>query len=354
VTLHHRRNQPHENGDFQMKAVVFTEGGEELWEVPEPVPDVGDVVLKMDFCGICGSDLHAAAGDFVPGIVMGHEFAGQIIEVGPGVSGWNVGERVCVNPNGNVCGTCGPCRSGASNLCLSVRDTSIGLARHGGLAPRVAVPAITLHRLPEEVSTRQGAWVEPLAVALRTVRRSEFRSGEDAIVFGAGPIGLLVTAILRSEGARSITVVAKSEARRSMASHQGADRILDSAELEGPDTDYFGDPAKAPSFAYDCTGADTVTRTALRLLAPQGRLTVTGYSRKPPSYDAKDLLFKELDIRSSFIYRDEFPAAIRMLATHKVDVDSMVTGTVPVEDARVAFDSLRASGSAIKYLIRGD
>lgn len=334
-----------------MQAVVFrSAGGPVVEEVPDPVPRTSEVVLEVGFCGICGTDLHASANDFADGVVMGHEFSGTVREVGAQVSGWRPGDRVAVNPNGVVCGTCEFCRAGQLNLCLQREANNIGQNRHGGLAEFVSVAPQRLHRLPDDVSLLQGAWTEPLAVAVRSVARAALQPGDRAIVFGAGPIGLLVLSVLRARGLQPVTVVERSAARASVAELLGAAEVLDPDHADLPGR--FADPSVAPTVAFECTGAASVIDLALGVLRPTGRLVVTGYSRTAPTYAAELLLFKELEIRASFIYRDtEFPTAIELLRTGAVDIGAMTTGIVPVSDAPAAFQAMSQGQTAIKYQI---
>lgn len=334
-----------------MQALVFREqGGPVVEQVPEPVPERDQVLVEVGFCGICGTDLHASAGDFADGVVMGHEFSGTIRELGAQVTGWRTGDRVAVNPNGLVCGQCAFCRAGQLNLCLRREANNLGQNHDGGLAQFVALAPQRLHRLPEQVSLAQGAWTEPLAVAVRTVARGEVQSADRAMVFGAGPIGLLVLSVLRARGVDWVTVVERSPARAEVAKHLGASQVLDPAQ--GDLAERFADPALAPTVAFECTGVAAVIDTALALLRPAGRLVVTGYSRTAPTYASEHLLFKELQIRASFIYRDvEFPAALDLLAAGAVDVEHLTSGIVPVAAAPEAFAAMKNADTAIKYLV---
>jgi threonine dehydrogenase-like Zn-dependent dehydrogenase len=217
------------------------------------------------------------------------------------------------------------------------------------MAPYATVRARTLHRLPESVSLRQGAWVEPLAVALRTVRRSGIALGDDAIVFGAGPIGLLVTKLLRATGVSHITAVEPTATRAEAARAAGADIVLDptTTSLE----EAFPDPFRAPGFAFECTGVASVVKSAVRSLRPHGRLMVTGLAREDPSFSAADLLFKEIEITGSFIYTDEFPAAIDLLARRVVDVEPLISDVLDFGEGLQAFDQMLHSSSTIKVLL---
>jgi threonine dehydrogenase-like Zn-dependent dehydrogenase len=333
-----------------MRAVLLgADGMERLGDIPDPTPAPGEVVLRVDYCGICGSDLHAQHQGFGVGIALGHEFAGEIIELGRDVTEFAVGERVCINPNGDWCGRCGFCRRGQYNLCTELFRTAVGVARHGGMAPYTAVPTKVLHRLPDGMSTKQGAWVEPLATALRGVRTSGISMGDPAIVFGAGPIGLLVITLLRAMGAAKITVFEPSPVRRAKAVEVGADTAIDPLSVDP--TTVFPDLAAAPSHAFECSGVAAATESALRVLRPRGVLTVTGVAAKPPCYQAADLVFKELTIRGSFIYEEEFDMAIDLLDRGVVNIDPLISDVRGIESGPATFAEMRQAAGLVKVLL---
>ncbi|HXH97049.1 MAG TPA: alcohol dehydrogenase catalytic domain-containing protein, partial [Gaiellaceae bacterium] len=174
-------------------------------EVPEPVAGLSDVVLEVKACGICGSDLHTfLAGALVqPGQVLGHEFSGEVIEVGSAVSGISLGDRVTGIPI-QPCDRCRRCNEGLGHLCEQMHETGIGFGIPGAFADRVRIPNATLgvntHLLPDELSYEDGASVEPLAVAVHCVRRSAAQAGQSAFVFGLGTIGLHVAQVLLAHG----------------------------------------------------------------------------------------------------------------------------------------------------------
>jgi threonine dehydrogenase-like Zn-dependent dehydrogenase len=146
-----------------------------------------------------------------------------------------------------------------------------------------------------------------------------------------------------------ITAVEPNQARAVAAIAAGADRVLD--PTASPVEEQFSDPLTAPGYAFECTGVAEVMRTAVKILRPHGRVTLTGFARKPPSFDAADLLFKEIEIRGSFIYDDEFPAAIDLLARGKIDVDPLTSGVFDVSQGPQAFDQMLTSTSTIKLLL---
>ena len=334
-----------------MQAVVLSAVRRpELISLPEPETGPRQVKLRVDYCGICGSDLHAETFDlFQVGVTMGHEFSGRIVEIGSEVRGWSLGERVCVNPNGATCGQCESCRSGHFNLCPEALRNSVGVVTPGGFAEFVAVDARTLHRLPETVSPMQGAWVEPASVALHAVRRSGIQVGDEAIVFGAGPIGLLVLLMLRLAGAGAVTVVEPNAARREKAQACGADRVIDPRE-SAPEADLLAGQVR-PRFAFDCVGSRTVVESAVRLLPPRGCLTIVGVAQHPIGFSPTEFLFREIEIRGSFIYNEEFAQTISLMASGKLDISSLTSGVRPLAEAVAAIDEMRAGGGIIKYLI---
>lgn len=332
-----------------MQAVVFTDRGEALRETAAPSPGEGEALVRVEYCGICGSDLHAAQPDFHVGTTMGHEFSATVLETGAGAGDWQAGDRAVVNPNGNFCGECEECRRGAPNLCPHLWEAAVGLTADGGLAPLAVVPVRVLRRIPDSLDFLTAAWTEPTAVALRTVRRSGLAVGEDAVVFGGGPIGLLVTAILARAGAERIAVVEPNPSRREKALALGATAAIDpfSTDVEA----WFAEAGSPPRYAFECSGVASNVSLGIRVVRSNGRVMITGLSRTPPSFEAADLLFKEVEIVGSFIYRGEFEEAIRLLADGGIDVRSLTSGVVPFEDAAEAFAAMRESDSAIKYLI---
>ena len=336
-----------------MKAVVFGDGrAVALAERHEPEPGPGEAMVRSEYCGICGTDLHAARleGLFVPGVVMGHEFAGQVLALGPDVSGWQPGERVTISPNGDVCGACRECRSGRTNLCRARKTGSVGVKRDGGMAPYVSIPVAVLHRLPDGVTTRQGAWVEPLAVALRVVRVAEFRVGGSAVVLGAGPIGLLTLQVLRRAGASHIAVVEPSSLRRETATRLGADLTID-PRSEDPH-ELFGGHLPAPDYVFECAGIPTGVATAAAIVRPGGCVVVVGLCAEPLDLNFRELITKEIVVRGSHTYVEEFPLAIRLMEQRAIDIDALTTEVMPLQSYKKAFRLMGGSEGAVKVLLK--
>ncbi len=335
-----------------MRAVVMRGAGRvELADVERPQPGPGEALLRVGYCGICGSDLEAFhTGMYEAGLVIGHEFAGTIAALGPGVTGWQVGERVVVS-DAIPCHECAPCCEGRLDACQAL--TMVGVTHNGGLAEYVCVPVRGLHRLPRDVSLRQGALVEPLAVALTAVRRSRLRIGDRALVMGAGPIGLLTLQSALVAGARMVAVTEVEPARADVARRLGARAVLDPARdnigvaLAGL-TDGAG-----PDVVYVCTGAPEPFREAISLVRKGGQVFVVGLCVAPVEADFMSVAMGDLCIEGSLAGRATFPAAIDLIAQRRVDVEALVSHEIGLDEVPAAFEWLSGRGSgAVKVLAR--
>jgi (R,R)-butanediol dehydrogenase/meso-butanediol dehydrogenase/diacetyl reductase len=240
------------------------------------------------------------------------------------------GQRVTVNPC-LLCGECAWCRRGEPNYCAKLG--SIGLSRHGALAPLVAAPAYGCHPLPDQVDDVAGASVEPLAVVLHAWRRARLRGGERVVLVGAGAIGLLLLQVLGAKGAGWVGVVEPREDRRRLAETLGADAVIDPAAE---------DPARAvarltaderAAVAFECVGSPAAFATAVRAAGKGGRIVLVGLVTETVQTNLLGLLAHEKEIVGSSAYVDEFPEAIRLLAEGRVRVGPIVTTRVPLEDA---------------------
>ena len=329
-----------------MRAVVHAAGGSiALRDRPEPVPAAGEVLLRPLAVGICGTDLHPESFGFDPDVVMGHEFVARVVGLGPDAMDVRAGDRVVVNPNGITCGRCAPCRRGRANLCEAGRRASIGIHRDGGLADLVAVPTRAIHLVPDSLADEDAAWVEPLAANIRSVAAAGSVLGSRALVIGGGPMGLLTLQLLRSAGASFVGLVEPTTFRRSIAERLLADATYDSAESAER-------MPEAPSVVFECSGSPRALSDALRLVAPGGSVVVVGIGPAGPGIAPMDLVGKEITVRGSALYVDEFPVAIDLLARGRIDVQTLTSGVEPLERFEAAFRGMRQPDAAVKYLVR--
>jgi (R,R)-butanediol dehydrogenase/meso-butanediol dehydrogenase/diacetyl reductase len=229
-----------------------------------------------------------------------------------------------------VCGECPYCRRGAYNMCLKLGST--GFAADGGFAEYAALPEYALYHLPPAISDDKGSFAEPLAVAVRAVKRSRMQIGDVAVVVGAGPIGLLVLQVCRAVGASRVFVIEPMRARRELAARIGAAAVFDPRD---------GDPGKAVSdltdglraeVAFDCVGNQSAFDTALKVTGRRGVVCVAGLSLKPVQVPFMRLWGHEKEVTFSSGYENEFPAAIGLLADGRVDVESLISARIELAD----------------------
>jgi 2-desacetyl-2-hydroxyethyl bacteriochlorophyllide A dehydrogenase len=336
-----------------MKAAVYRGIGQiEVTDVPRPEPGQGEVLIRVGYCGICGSDLESYHfGMYEPGLIPGHEFAGTLAGLGPGVTGWSVGDRVVVSDT-VPCGECVPCREGRLDACESL--TMIGVTHDGAMAEYCVTAARGLHRLPDGVTLRQGALVEPLSVALHGVRRSRLKVGDRALVMGAGPIGLLTLQCALLAGARTVAVTEVDGVRRALACRLGASAVLD------PARDNVGlalaglTGGQGPDVVLICTGAPAPFGDAVSLVRKGGQIYLLGLCMEPVATDFASIVLNDLCIEGSLAGRAEVPAAVDLLAQRRVDVDALVSHEIELDQVVThGFEPLSGGGSgASKILIR--
>jgi threonine dehydrogenase-like Zn-dependent dehydrogenase len=321
-----------------MRAAVFSGPGRlEILERPVPRVDApADVVLDVEACGICGTDLQILS---VPprhpatlGVVLGHEFVGVVADAGSDATDLRVGDRVVVAPNVS-CGACGPCRRGRRNHCE--RFTTLGVYVDGGLAPKVRVPASQCHPISADLPAHVAALAEPLSTVVHGARQASVFPGELAVVIGAGPIGLMFVALLSHAGA-SVVAVEPAPERAALAERLGATSVAAPG-------DRLGVPADV---VVDAVGSQLPT--ALELVASGGRILLFGVDTHARAEIAQERITRgELTILGSFVGLDVFPDAIRLLEQRRLDFEPLVTHRIGLEGLPAAVEELRA-GTAVK------
>lgn len=328
-----------------MKAARFHGRGDiRIDDVPEPQVRPGTVKVEVEWCGICGTDLHEylegpifapaegaphpLTGETVP-ITLGHEFAGVVHEVGEGVDDVRVGERVVVEPY-IICGRCDACEQGRYNVCQSLGF--VGLSGYGGgFSQYVVAERRWIHPLGD-LGTDVGALVEPLAVAYHAVRLSGAQPSHSALVFGAGPIGLVTTAALRAAGVEQIIVVEPADVRKAKAPGAGADHVIDPT---GTDVVAEVDEltrGRGADVSFECAGIDAVLKTAINSTRAGGTCVNVAIWGHEASVAMNDLVFREIRLLGSLAYAGDHPATIEMIASGKVDPYQFITGRIGLDD----------------------
>lgn len=322
-----------------MKALVLEEYGRFVYrDVPRPAPGPHEVLVRVRACAVCGSDVHGmdgSTGRRVPPLIMGHEAAGDIAALGEGVSGWQVGERVTFDSTVS-CGQCGPCLSGRVNLCENRRVLGVSCAdyrMHGAFAEYVAVPARILYRLPREVSYVQAAMVEPLAIACHAVTRVSLRAEDTVLVVGVGTIGMLCLQVARSLGAGRLIAVDLDRDKLRMALEKGADDAVAADEPGAFESVLANTPGgRGAQVAIDATGINATLDFCLKALAPGGRAVLVGNLAPKTDFPLQAVVTRELSLFGSCACAGEYPASLELIAKGRVDVESLVSKTVPLSD----------------------
>ena len=332
-----------------MQAVVFLGDGRlALEERPIPVvsaPD--DVIIAVEACGICGTDvqiLNVPPGHLAtPGTIMGHEFIGRVSAIGSAVTDVRVGQRVTVDPDPK-CGACSSCRAGRPSNCLNL--VALGIFRDGALASHVKAPASDVYPLGEGPSGPIAALIEPLACVVNGTNRAAARPGEAAVVFGAGPIGCLFTAIFKSAGAAPIVVVEPNPTRAEVARAMGADAVISPDELAARRDGLL--PGGA-DIVVDAVGSQLPA--AIEAVAVGGRIILFGMNgnARPPIHQV-EITEKGLTIHGTYITDFTFPTAIRLVESGVLDLAPMVSEVLPLQRTAEGIEHLR-TGAATKVVI---
>ena len=332
-----------------MRAVVFQGEGRLVLE-DRPMPKVtapDDVLVKVEACGICGSDvqvLNVPPGHpATPGIVMGHEFVGHVAAVGTAVDPALVGRRVIVDPDPK-CGSCTSCRAGRPATCSNI--VALGVYRDGALASHVLAPASACHPIADHVPAEIAALVEPLACVMNGTNRLATRPGESAVIFGAGAIGCLFTAVLRASGASPIVVVEPRPERAPVALALGASVVVTPAELAARRAELLPDGADV---VVDAVGS--VLDQALDIAAQSARLVIFGMNSnaRPPIHQT-EITEKGVTIFGSYITNFTFPPAIKLVESGLVDFRPLINAVLPLDRTAEGIALLRA-GTATKVII---
>jgi L-iditol 2-dehydrogenase len=330
-----------------MKALVLREYRKlELEDVPQPIPGRGEVLLQVAACGICGSDVHGydgSSGRRIPPIVMGHEAAGTVAAVGEGVTAYHPGERVTLDSTVS-CGACGYCARGAINLCENreVIGVSCGeYRRAGAFAEYLSVPERILYRLPDAMPWEEAAMLEAVAVSLHAVKLSELRGGETALVIGAGMIGLLTLQAARAAGCGRILVADIDETRLQLAASLGADDVLQAsgAEISAKVLERTG---AGVDLALEAVGRNETVGAAIDSVRKGGTVTLIGNIAPRVDLPLQTVVSRQLRLQGSAASAGEYPQAIELIASGKIQVKPLITAIAPLEEGTRWFERLYA------------
>lgn len=340
-----------------MKAVVKYAPGSgniDVRDVIEPACGPGLVKVQVAFCGVCGTDLHVLHDTFrnYPPVILGHECAGTVSEVGAGVSGVSIGDPVTVlGATAVTCGRCAYCRSGYFIFCPQRRGMGHGV--NGAFARYLVVRPDQLYRLPDAMSLEAGALSEPFAAVVQAVTEiTQVRLGETAVVSGPGPIGLLCVKLLVAEGIHTIVAGTAADADRlSAATRFGAAQVVNVGERAVGDAVRAITNGVGADVAFECSGHPDSVRGCLDSLRPMGRYTQLGICGREIQFPMDQVFYKQLTVRGSITYTaGTWSRMMNIFAQGRVRLDDMVSTTLPITEWQRAFGMVE-DRSALKVLL---
>ena len=337
-----------------MKAAVFM-GQEDVQvlNVPKPPIRADEVLIRVAFCGICGSDITAyKTGNYVVGLTIGHEFSGTIEKVGSKVENLTVGDKVTgcdVIP----CGRCSFCLSGKPSLCESMEMP--GVTINGAFAEFIKLPAWVVYKLPEKLSLLDASLIEPLACVLHAIELSSFKSSDSVLIQGAGPLGVLTLETLKKSGAGKIMVAEISDGRKKLAQDLGADIVIDPTEENLPVLIERQTNGLGVDVLFDTAGVPETLSQNFTLVRKGGEIMVVGITEESTPSDFFTIVLNELTIKGVYCGFNEFPSAIEMLSKGLISVGKIVTSVIELEEIdKKGFKPLMKPINECKVVVRVD
>ena len=319
-------------------------------QIVPPAP--GEIAIRTAYCGICGTDLHVFHGNMDERVgfsrVIGHEMSGTVAATGAGVQGFEQGQRVVVRPLDH-CGNCPACASGLQHICHNLKF--LGLDTDGAFQEIWNVPAHTVHCIPDGLSLKHAALIEPVAVACHDVRLSELKPGEFAVVIGSGPIGILVAMVARASGA-NVLISEVNPNRLEIARQLGFDTVNPASDdvVEVVNARTSG---KGADVVFEVSGSQPGVDTMTAVAAARGRIVMVAIHAQKPSIDLFRFFWRELSLAGARVYEaEDYDRAISMVADGAIEADTIITDINPLAAIQTAFESLDSNPVAMKSLIK--
>ena len=329
-----------------MKAVVIEKPNSmSVTRIEDPTPVAGEAVIKVEACGICGTDIHVLHGEFAPTrypIVPGHEFCGEVVAVAKDVKNVKVGDFVAVDPS-LFCGHCRQCRRGKFNLCENWNATGVGSA-NGASAEFVAVPSANAFQLPSDMPRHWGALVEPLSCAVHGLDQVDLKVADNYLIFGAGTMGLLLAQLAKDSGASQLDMVERNPRRHALAKKLAADRIAATAdELDRP---------QGWDVVIDATGVVPAIEDGLKRVARGGTFLMFGVANADATatFNPFKIYNDEIKIIGSMAVLHSFERALTLLAKGVIDSEAMITNRFKLDEYSQAIDTFLA-GTGLKVQV---
>jgi L-iditol 2-dehydrogenase len=335
----------------QYKHLVYT-------DFPDPKIGPTDVLIRVKSCGICGSDVHGmdgSSGRRIPSIIMGHEAAGIIEAVGSSVSGWQPGDRVTFDST-VYCGECWFCRRGEINLCENRQVIGVSCAdyrRHGAFAEFVVVPSRILYKLPDGLSFQQGAFVEPVSIAVHAVNRTRIRMGDTAVVIGTGMIGLLAMQMLRAAGCARVIAVDLVQERLDQAIRLGASEGLRSDSVNIVNEIRERTNGRGADVVFEVVGIAPTLKLAIECARKGAQVTLIGNLTPHVDFPLQAVVTREITLNGSCASQGEYEASLNLIASGAIKVDPLLSAAVPLAEGAEWFERLyKGEAGLLKVMLQ--
>ncbi len=319
---------------------------------PSPLPGDGEVAIRIAYCGICGTDMHIYHGNMDARVgesrIIGHEMSGVVEAVGEGVDGFDLGQKVVVRPLDH-CGDCPACEAGHTHICHKLKF--LGIDTDGAMQEIWVVPAHTVHGLPDDMRLDHAALIEPVAVACHDVRLSDLTEGEDVVVIGGGPIGVLVAMVARDAGGK-VLISEVNPNRLAIAQKMGFDTV-NPAETDLVAFVNARTGGKGAEVVFEVSGSQPGVDAMTTVAATRGRIVMVAIHAQKPTVDMFQFFWRELKLVGVRVYEPEdYEKAIAIIASGGVDAETFITDVAPLDDIQTAFEALDRSPTAMKSLIK--
>ncbi|BBQ01732.1 Zn-dependent alcohol dehydrogenase (plasmid) [Burkholderia sp. SFA1] len=325
-----------------------------LAELPVPAPAADSLTVRVHACGICGSDLHAAQtpGMLREGSVLGHEFAGEVVEVGADAGAdWRTGDRIVALPL-RACGTCAPCRDGRQASCEAPATQGFNPALPGAYAEYASCQAVMAMKIPDTMSYDEAAMIEPFAVALNAYKMAKVPPGADVLIVGAGVIGLAIATWARFFGAGDIAISDLVPERLARARDAGAAILIDASNVADPVAELRRATGRPPMFIFECVGRP-ILQKLINMAPPKAHLVIAGACLEPEKVSVLSATIKRLRVSFAFTYeREDFEFSLRMLADGRIRATPFISSVIGLDEVPATFEALKKPNTHCKVMIR--
>ena len=326
-------------GGNLMKAAVLEEVGKlRLKDVPVPQPKNNEVLIRVRVCGICGTDIKLYKGDYTANVpvILGHEFSGEIVEIGKEVKDLKVGDRVVVDPN-EPCGKCYWCRSGKSTFCKNM--PAYGVLSNGAFAEYIVVGEKGTYKIPDALDYEKASFCEPVSCAIHGIDRAMIKPGETVTIIGGGQMGQILLQLAKNAGASKLIMITRSQWKLDLAKSFGATHLISAKKENVTESIMDITNGLGCDVVIEAVGSPRTVEQAFNLAKKSGRVVIFGFSpeKEKATFVPFDLLSKELSILGSWVNPYTFSRAIEIIASHQINLDPIISKKLNLDEIMEGF-----------------